>query len=447
MTATPPAPVGAAAPRDRAASLRDVVRALCAHRANAGDRLAAHLQAHPDDVVALCLKGFAALMLGRTDRLPDATDAEAAARALAAGRDGDDAVRAQLWIDALRCWHDDRPGATLDVFDRLLDDDPRDLLAVKLHHGLCLMSGAPDRMRACLERVLPAWDRRDADTGFVLGCYAFALEESGEFDDAEIAGREAVARQPHDAWAIHAVAHVFESLGRAREGVAWLTTHEAGYAGCNVFLGHVHWHRALLHLQMGDSNRALDIYDQHVATPWTGDYRDMANAVSLLWRLEREGVAIGPRWQRLARIALEHAHDHRSAFALAHYVTALVHGGRAVDADRALAALAHEARPNSAGDSQEAVVAEVARPLCGGIVALHAGHGAEAYAALAPLEEVLVRIGGSNAQRDLFLLMLIESALAAGETVAAKHAIRARQRLRPHDPWLRARAGLLQGLV
>lgn len=433
-------------PPTAAAEWPGVVRALCAHRADTGDRLTAYLQAHPGDVIARALMGFAALLLGRADRLPAAAAAEAAARQGLSAGSADDR-RARQWLDVLRDWRHDRPLAAAEGLDRLLSSDPRDLLAVKLQHSLFLMSGQPARMRASLERVLPAWDRRDPDTGFVLGCYAFALEETGEFERAEIVGREAVARQPHDAWAIHAVTHVFESLGRAREGAAWLADHEAGYAGCNVFLGHVHWHRALLHLQIGDAATALDIYDRHVATPWSGDYRDMSNAVSLLWRLEHDGIDVGGRWQRLAAIAVERAHDHRSAFALAHYVAALVHGGDDAAVTAALAAMPVSTDPGSTPDSQAAVVATVTRPLCDGIAALHAGHGEDAYAALAPLEHLLPRLGGSNAQRDLFLLMLIESALAAGETTAAARAIATRQRLRPHDPWLRARARLLKGVA
>ncbi len=263
-----------------------VVRALCAHRADTPARLAAYLDAHPQDVVALCLKGFAPLFLGRADRRCEAAVAEAAA---AAARQRDEPRERHL-LSALSAWRQDRPHLAVAEFDALLANDPRDLLALKLQHGLLLMAGEPQRMRATLERVLPAWPADLAETGFVLGCYAFSLEETGAFDRAEAVGRRAVAMQADDAWAIHAVAHVFESLGRAREGLAWLDAQAAGYADCNVFRAHVHWHRALLRFQLDDFGAALDIYDEHIATPWAGDYRDMSNAVSLLWRLESEGV-------------------------------------------------------------------------------------------------------------------------------------------------------------
>ena len=60
------------------------------------------------------------------------------------------------------------------------------------------------------------------------------------------------------------------------------------------------------------------------------------------------------------------------------------------------------------------------------------------WIAVAP---ALSRIGGSNAQRELFGLMLIEAALATGHAETARRLVAERQRLRPHDPWLAARSG------
>lgn len=421
----------------QAATWDGVVHALCAHRADLAPRLTAYLEAHPADPVALCVAGFVALMSGRSDRLADAAAAESVAGAIVGDTGGGPRERGLL--AALRAWREDRPLAAAAAFDRVLAGDPRDLLAIKLQHALYLMTGAPRRMRHSLERVLPAWSANDAGAGFVLGCYAFGLEETGEFTRAEAAGRHAVTLQPDDAWAIHAVTHVFESQGRAREGLTWLAQQAPGYAGCSGFLGHVHWHRALLHFQLEDFAAALDVFDAHVATPWAGDYRDMANAVSLLWRLESAGVDVGPRWQGLARIAAERVTDHRSAFALAHYVAALAHGGDAPGVARALAVVPDAAPADRAAISQAAAVAAVARPLCRGLVALQAGDATRAYAELAPIQPRLLRLGGSNAQRDLFVLMFVECALAAGESDAARGILDARRRLRPHDPWIERR--------
>jgi hypothetical protein len=40
----------------------------------------------------------------------------------------------------------------------------------------------------------------------------------------------------------------------------------------------------------------LDLYDLHIRADETDDYLDMANAISLLWRLDEGGVEVGERW-------------------------------------------------------------------------------------------------------------------------------------------------------
>lgn len=422
----------------RGASWSGVVRALCAHRADTPTRLAAHLEAFPTDVAAWCLKGFAHLTIGRADERAGAAAAAAVARAAHRG----ECAREERLLAALAAWLDDRPQAAVAAFDAILADEPCDLLALKLQHGLLLMLGQPQAMRASLERVLPAWRTAAPETGFVLGCYAFSLEETGAFDLAEAVGRRAVAMQPDDAWAIHAVTHVFESLGRAHEGLEWLDTHADGYAACNVFRGHVHWHRALLHFHLEEFQEALDVYDAHVATPWTGDYRDMSNAVSLLWRLESEGVHVGKRWHRLAELAGRHVGDQGSAFALAHYAVAL---GRADENGRLAQAVAEvSTAPVVRLEGQEAVVRDVAVPLCRGILAWSAGDAAGAFRAWFGVVGALPRIGGSNAQRELFTLMLIEVALASGHFTTAQRIVSELRTLRPGDPWLARRAAGLR---
>ena len=85
-------------------------------------------------------------------------------------------------------------------------------------------------IRDCAARVLPAWDRDNPLTSFVLGAYAFGLEETGDLGRAEDVGREALARNPRDAWATHALAHVMETANRQDEGVAFLKSTRADWS-------------------------------------------------------------------------------------------------------------------------------------------------------------------------------------------------------------------------
>ena len=95
--------------------------------------------------------------------------------------------------------------------------------------GAALRSGRlflslPSRSLSAISiaQFLPAWDRDNPLTSFVLGAYAFGLEEAGELQRAEDVGRAALAGNPRDAWASHALAHVMETANCQDEGIAFL---------------------------------------------------------------------------------------------------------------------------------------------------------------------------------------------------------------------------------
>src|SRR3546814_615754 len=174
--------------------------------------------------------------------------------------------------------------------------------------------GGSAAMRDSVHRRRPAWDDAMPSYGFLKGCQAFGLEETADYARAEAAGREAVERNPSDVWATHAVAHVMEMQGRHREGVAWLAGLSDNWRDCNNFAYHTWWHRCLFHLELGEADAALALYDGEVRADQSEDYLDMSNAISLLWRFEQEGVDVGTRWEELAAKAVAKIDDHIFAF-------------------------------------------------------------------------------------------------------------------------------------
>ncbi|MBL4928920.1 hypothetical protein [Fuscibacter oryzae] len=82
-----------------------------------------------------------------------------------------------------------------------------------------------------------------------------------------------------------------------------------------------------MHLDLGNAKAALALYDRDIRTEKTDDYRDIANAASLLSRLELEGAPVGNRWDELAHLAETRATDGCLAFADLHYMLALCGGG------------------------------------------------------------------------------------------------------------------------
>src|SRR3546814_7188662 len=111
-------------------------------------------------------------------------------------------------------------------------------------------------MLGSVTRPLYAWDAGVPGYGYVRGLQAFALEETGNYSAAEVAGRDAISRNAGDVWAAHAVAHVMEMQDRPQEGVAWVAGLEHAWGACNNFAYHIHWHRCLFLLDPGDAARS-----------------------------------------------------------------------------------------------------------------------------------------------------------------------------------------------
>ena len=275
------------------------IAAFAGHRAASGALLAETLACDPDLLLAHCLRGFAAKLLARAEFDRDAEAALALAQVALRRRGA--TPRETRYIAALDAWCGgdmQRAGAILGT---IVKGHPLDLLGVKLHHAVHFMLGDLRAMRETALAVAPRWQNGVPDAGFVFGCLAFALEESGEYARAEAAGMAACELCPEGSWATHAMAHVFLMRGEPRAGLSWLARNEAHLAGCNNFAFHVSWHEALFHLELGAADAALDLYDRRVRAVQTDDYRDIANAASLLWRLERSGVPAGDRWAELGR--------------------------------------------------------------------------------------------------------------------------------------------------
>ena len=398
----------------------ETVRAFMAHSAATPTHLGAALEAAPHFAMAHAAKGMFLLLLGRPELRPGAEAALAAAQAEAPRLTS----REQTYVHALAHFSAGRLSAAAEVIDAQLRITPEDALAFKLSHAIRFVLGDSAGMRASAEAAIHAYGDDHPMHGYAQGCLAFALEETGAYSAAETAGRAAVAAAPDDAWGLHAVAHVMDMTGRADDGVRWLGDRSGLWAHCNNFGYHVWWHLALFHLERGESEEVLRLYDERIRAEHTDDYRDISNGASLLARLEFEGVDVGARWDELAELSAHRTDDGCVVFADLHYMLALGGGGRAADEVKLLRAMQASAR-HKIGD-QGRVAAEAGVPAAQGLYSFAHGEYAEAFAALRRAGPQLQTIGGSHAQRDVFDRMTIEAALRAGLLDDAKETIEAR---------------------
>lgn len=384
--------------------------AFLAHGASTPDHLGATLAADPEFALAHAVKGMFLLLLGRGELVPTAV--EACVSAKTSDRNRPVSNRERAFIEALEVWLGGHPSKAVAILDGVLLAAPDDALAMKITQAIRFVLGDAQGMRRSVEAIMPAYGDDHLARGYLMGCHAFALEETGEYGRAAAAGSAALAISPDDAWGLHAVAHVYDMIGSPEKGLRWLSGREAAWSHCNNFRYHVWWHKALMHLDLGQTDIVLDLYDTLIRADHTDDYRDISNATSLLMRLECEGIDVGHRWDELAETSAARTDDGQLIFADLHYLLALV-GGRREDASAKLVAriAADGVRANT---EVEMRMANPGIAAAQGLEAFGEGDYSTAFRGLSKARRHMQMAGGSHAQRDVFERLTIDAGIRAG---------------------------------
>ena len=403
------------------------IDAYLASAADTGARVEAVILADPGMPMAHCLEGYLLILAGLPDTLRRAPASLSAARRRAeAGT-----ARERAHVDALAAWCAGDIRGTIDRLEAILVEHPRDILAFRIAHYLHFFIGDLFQMRDSAARVIARWDESVPGYGYVLGCRAFGLEETGDLAAAERDGMRAIEINEHDIWAGHAVAHVFETAGRPREGIAWIDRYRSAWEGHGTFARHLLWHRCLYFLEMEKHDAVLDQYDTLVWTASSEDNLDVANAASLLMRLEMLGVDVGRRWEAVAEVSAGRVGFHNRPFNDAHMMLAMVHGSRRNSAARMLEEMRHYA--STATTTVAPIMREIGVPLCEAITAYAEGAFGRAVDLMMPIRYRWYVLGGSWAQRDVFQRMLIEAAFAAGRLPLARALLAERVAVMPRS--------------
>ena len=84
-----------------------------------------------------------------------------------------------------------------------------------------------------------------------------------------------------------------EMQGRHRDGIDWLTSRADDWSIDNGLAFHNWWHLGLFHLDLGEHERVLELYDTRIRPVQTPVALEMVDASALLWRLTLRGVDVG----------------------------------------------------------------------------------------------------------------------------------------------------------
>ncbi len=394
----------------------------------------------PDFAAAHMLRADLAVMSSEQGALPLIQESVAAIARL-----GDRATaRERAHVGAAEAWAQGRFERAAHRYGAIAIEHPRDLLAIQCAHVIDFNLGDSILLRDHVAQALPYWNDEVPGYGYLLGMYAFGLEETANFARAEDVGRHALSLNPRDPWAVHAVQHVFEMQGRIHDGIEWLNATSPNWADTALAF-HNWWHLALHQLELGDIPAALGTYDRLVHPKETTVALELVDASQLLARIALRGGSVGTRWAELADCWSRTAEGGFYVFNDLHALLAYAFAGREQDTRRLMAALERAAA--GSGTNAENLRA-VGLPIALAIVAMAAGRPGDALEQLMPVRSRACRIGGSHAQRDLVQLTVIGAALAAGNGRVARALAAERTGQNPASPhnWrLTARALEAQG--
>jgi hypothetical protein len=365
------------------------------------------LAADPAFVMGHCIRSYLMLAGANPAHRPAISSSLAAAAATR---------REQRHVAALSAWAEGSIGEAFGAWRELLDADPTDLLAVRVSDTTMFRFGQTRAVLEQADRVATSWSPELPGYECFQTVWAFAHEEAGDTAGAERAIDSAYDRDPRNFFAHHVKAHILEAESRPAEGNQWLARQTGYWPIGNNLVHHLWWHRALMQLDLGERDAVLASYDANIRNldaPLTkaspDQFNDLQNATALLWRLEQLGVEVGGRWDELADKAEARTGDSGYLLLPPHLILALAATGRDAAAARFLAALREHARDQSLWEAE--TIRDVVMPVCEAGLAHRRGQHAQVVALLEPRLDRIRLLGGSNAQRDLFRQILIDSAM------------------------------------
>ncbi len=368
--------------------------------------------ADPQFAMGHCLKGYLLLSAANPANAPQIAETLATAQANAATA----TQREQHHVAAFAAWASGNLDKSFAIWRQILDDAPTDLLAFRICDTTWFRHGQTAKIREQADAIAPRWSGDLPGYDLMQCVWAFAHEETGDYAAAERAVDAAWERDPTNYFAHHVKAHVLEMDARPREGRDWLQSQIPNWSVGNQLIHHLWWHRTLMELDLGERDAVLASYDANIRNfndPMTkavpDHYVDLQNANALLWRLELLGLDVGHRWEELADKAEARIGDAGHLLLVPHNMLALAATGRDAAAARFLAALRELAADPHLWTAP--ALNAIVIPACEAALAHRRGEHALVVELLGPRHEQIRLLGGSNAQRDLFFQMLVDSAM------------------------------------
>ena len=396
----------------------DVVDLLFALQPGSGTLIDEALALDPNFALAHCAKARSLATLGKTR---EARRYSALGRDLAAGLATRERRHAEIVYLAL---HGESRQALRAVREHAAAY-PRDAAPLSFAlgvYGLLGFGGFNDfhvQQAELLASVAHAW----GEDWWFLAAFGWALVEAGRAEAGIPMLDRALELNPDNANAVHGRVHGYYEEGAAVEGEALIDAWLPNYDRTAVLHGHLAWHHALFALQRGDAERAIAIYRDSVR-PTASRALPMFTTIDASSFIMRAAIAGHPldtrECREVAAFARKHFPEPGVPFVNAHLAMAFASVGDGV----ALSRLERDVATLLDDGAQPS--GPVVALVCEAIIAYGQGRYEAATERMREAMPDLERLGGSHAQRDVFIDLMISAAIHAGATKDAERVAKER---------------------
>ena len=324
----------------------------------------------------------------------------------------------KLHTQALLQWSSGSFSKAADTWEQLLVLYPFDMLAIKFSSDTYFYIGDREMLRDSIARVLPIWETSSDRPlkSYLYGMYAFGLGETNMVERSKKEALYGLELNPHDGWATHALAHAIEYAGEVSQGIEFLKKTQHEWSTSDIIKPHIDWHWALYEIERGQREVAEEILSKHILSRDSDlimlDFVDIA---SLIYRLRLAGQNSSTIYTSavLKKFLHDHLHDHALIFNDLHIYFILDDYADEEHRNDFLRTLKESYETSDFENSS--VYRQVGKYIFQAVDEFKAKNYSQVVELLYPIRNKIYQIGGSNAQRDLFYLLLIHSAVHSSE--------------------------------
>jgi hypothetical protein len=258
--------------------------------------------------------------------------------------------------------------------------------------------------------------------------HAFALVEDFQLEPAKNKAEKALLLNNANGHAAHSFAHVCYETNQTSECIDFLSNWLPGYDRASHLYGHNYWHWALSELAMHNFDKVKQIYFEHLSPQVAlgGAVGLVADAAALDWRSQLEGLTLLSSLQKDQLCAYASAITNIEDILFGEIHLALVYAKYELH-DLLNQLLQNIRIRNQKNPHQKYFMME---QLIAGVQSYAEKDYLKAIQHLEAASPEINRLGGSNAQRELFEDTLIKAYFEAGSMPKANQIIELRMKRR-----------------